>query len=148
MVIRLSKWNGPKGATELATGAASGAAAGVASRAPEAAGRMASVGDEPVEVARGGACGTVIMVTESAGAAVAGVSGIVAENIEPTAVVPKNWGTDGARSRGGRLRRAASDAGIDPELSTPEAEADMVVAAATLGFWARRRLGRGGSRFG
>lgn len=33
------------------------------------------------------------------------------------------------------MRRAASDAGIDPELAAPEAEAVMAsVAAAALGF--------------
>jgi len=32
------------------------------------------------------------------------------------------------------LRRAASDAGIDPELAAPEAEAVMAPAAAALGF--------------
>jgi hypothetical protein len=84
-----------------------------------------------VVAASGNACGVIVVVTESAGAAVTIVGGIGAESIEPTAVVPKNWGTDGARSRGGRLRRAASDAEIDPELAAPEAEAEM---AAALGF--------------
>ena len=32
------------------------------------------------------------------------------------------------------MRRAASDAGIDPELAAPEAEAFMAPAAAALGF--------------
>ena len=32
------------------------------------------------------------------------------------------------------MRRAASDAGIDPELAAPEAEAVMEPAAAALGF--------------
>lgn len=43
------------------------------------------------------------------------------------------------------MRRAASDAGIDPELAAPEAEAVMAPAAAALGFRVlvrrRRRVG-------
>ena len=108
--MRLSKWNGPE--------------------------IMASVGDEPA-VAAGGA---IIAAVETAIVDVAGDGGIGAENIEPTAVVPKTWGLGDALAWAGRLRRAASDAGMDPELAEPEAEAVMVAAAAVaLGFGARRR---------
>ena len=126
MAIKLSKWNGPVGviapaagtvgggaetgstvATD-ATGGAAGrggiaaagsvasvAASGTASgTSPEAAGRTAS--DE--EAAAGGDAGRITVVA----AEVAGDGGgIGAENMEPTAVVPKNWGTDGARGKVG-----------------------------------------------
>ena len=76
----MSKWNGAADTATAAAGAACGATAvaetaGEVSRAPEAAGRMASV-DEPLETAGGG---------------------IGAENMDPTAVVPKNCGAGGAR---------------------------------------------------
>jgi hypothetical protein len=53
-----------------------------------------------------------------------------AEYMEPTAVVPKNYGIWGASGDGGALRRATSDAGRSPELVVPEAEAVMVGEAA------------------
>jgi hypothetical protein len=49
-----------------------------------------------------------------------------AENIEPTAVVPKNCGICGASGNGGESRGAASDVGRSPELAAPEAEVVMV----------------------
>ena len=96
----------------------------------------ASVGDEPA-VAAGGAS---IAAVENAIIDGAGDGGIEAENNEPTAVVPKTWGHGDAPAWAGRLRRAASDAGMVPELAKPEAEAVMAAAAtAALGFGARRR---------
>ena len=94
--------------------------------APEAAGMVASVGDEPA-VAAGGA---IIAAVDTATVDGAGDGGIEAENNEPTAVVPKNWGLGDAPAWAGRLRRAASIAGMAPELAEPEAEAVMVAAAA------------------
>ena len=156
MAIKLSKWNSPVGVIAPAAGtigggaatgstAATDAAGGAAGRGGiMAAGRVASVaaggtaGGTSPEAARrtasdeeevaGGAAGRIAVVaTEVAGN---GSGNIGAENMEPTAVVPKNWGTDGAKRRGGRLRRAASDAGMDPEMAAPEAEAVMASSAA------------------
>ena len=97
---------------------------------------MASVGDEPA-VAAGG---TIIAAVDTGSVDVAGDGGIGAESIEPTAVVPKTWGRGDDPAWAVRLRRAASDAGMDPELAEPEAEAVMAAAAtAALGLGARRR---------
>ena len=96
----------------------------------------ASVGDEPA-VAAGGAS---IAAVENAIIDGAGDGGIGAENNEPTALVPKTWGRGVAPAWVGRLRRAASVAGMALELAEPEAEAVMVAAAAAaLGFGARQQ---------
>ncbi|XP_044428658.1 uncharacterized protein [Triticum aestivum] len=113
-------------ATADTAGAAGATPASRSSEAPEAAGRMGSVGDEPAR-AVGGA---IIAAVEAATVDVAGDGWIGAENIEPTVVVPKNWGRGDALAWAGRLRRA----GRAPELAEPEAEAVMVAAAtAALG---------------
>ena len=97
---------------------------------------MASVGDEPA-VAGGGAN---VAAVEAATAAGTGDGGIGAENSEPTTVVPKKCGVGEAPVRAGRFSRAASVAGMVPELAELEAEAVIAAAtAAALGFGARRR---------
>lgn len=70
-----------------------------------------------------------VVATSVAGVAATEDGGIGAEYIEPTAVVPKKFGIDGARERGGRSSRVASDAGIEPQLAAPDAEAGMVAGA-------------------
>ena len=95
-----------------------------------------SVGDELVV----GADSATIAVVEAAAIDGTGDGGIGAENSEPTAAVPKKCGVGEAPVRAGRFSRAASVAGMVPELAKLEAEA--VIAAATvaaLGFGARRR---------
>ncbi|KAI4970404.1 hypothetical protein ZWY2020_001318 [Hordeum vulgare] len=76
----------------------------------------------------------VCEATESVDASTEGDSGIGAENNDLTTVVPKKLGIGGARARGDRLRRATSDAGMDPELAAHEVEADMVATTAALGL--------------
>ena len=87
-------------------------------------------------------------MTETAGAAAAVLEGgIGAENMEPTLVVPKNCGTEGASDRGGALRRAASEAGRNPALAALDAEAEVM---ATVDGWETAALVRvgGGGRVG
>ena len=88
---------------------------------------------EPIEdVVAAVSIGAVAAVVATVSAEVSGAvlgGGNGAENIEPTAVVPKNCGTEGASGCGGAERRAASDGGRNAWLAAVEAEAVMAAAA-------------------